>query len=99
MSIKILVPSGPVVVAYLETGLVPRFPTAILALGLVIIGTLSFFAGRNLLFEPSGRGLYLASSSPQGIRSSRACTASSVSVSKPRDIAGNDLTKRRESAL
>jgi glycosyltransferase involved in cell wall biosynthesis len=35
----------PVVVTYVHTGLVPRFPTAILALGLVIIGTLSFFAG------------------------------------------------------
>jgi glycosyltransferase involved in cell wall biosynthesis len=35
----------PVIVTYVQTGLVPRFPTAILALGLVIIGTLSFFAG------------------------------------------------------
>lgn len=36
---------APVIVTYLETGLVPRFPTAILSLGLVIIGTLSFLAG------------------------------------------------------
>jgi glycosyltransferase involved in cell wall biosynthesis len=35
----------PVIVTYVETGLVPRFPTAILALGLVIIGTLNFFVG------------------------------------------------------
>lgn len=35
----------PVVVTYLETGLVPRFPTAILALGLVILAALSVFTG------------------------------------------------------
>jgi glycosyltransferase involved in cell wall biosynthesis len=43
----------PVVVTYVETGLVPRLPTAILALGLVIIGTLSFFAG--LILEMTTR--------------------------------------------
>jgi hypothetical protein len=42
-----------VVVTYVETGLVPRLPTAILALGLVIIGTLSFFAG--LILEMTTR--------------------------------------------
>jgi hypothetical protein len=36
---------APVLVTFAETGLVPRLPTAILALGLVIIGILSFFAG------------------------------------------------------
>jgi glycosyltransferase involved in cell wall biosynthesis len=35
----------PVVLEYLETGLVPRFPTAILSSGLTVIGTLSFLAG------------------------------------------------------
>ena len=35
----------PVVATYLQTGLVPRFPTAILALGLVILASLSFFTG------------------------------------------------------
>jgi glycosyltransferase involved in cell wall biosynthesis len=35
----------PLVVTYLETGLVPRFPTAILSVGLAIIGILSCFAG------------------------------------------------------
>jgi hypothetical protein len=29
----------------LETGLVPRFPTAILSVGLVLVGVLSNFAG------------------------------------------------------
>ena len=36
---------APVLVTFAKTGLVPRFPTAILALGLVIIATLSFFTG------------------------------------------------------
>ena len=35
----------PVLVTYIETGLVPRLPTAILAMGLMIIATLSFTAG------------------------------------------------------
>ena len=30
---------------YLETGLVPRLPTAVLSIGLVILGVLSFFVG------------------------------------------------------
>lgn len=33
----------PIVVTYLETGLVPRLPTAVLSVGLVILGVLSFF--------------------------------------------------------
>lgn len=36
---------APVLVAYLETGLVQRFPTAILALGLILIGFYLFFSG------------------------------------------------------
>ena len=36
---------APVVATYLETGLVPRLPTAVLSIGLVILGVLSFFAG------------------------------------------------------
>jgi glycosyltransferase involved in cell wall biosynthesis len=35
----------PLLLTYLSTGLVPRFPTAILAMGLVIIAFLSFTAG------------------------------------------------------
>lgn len=35
----------PLIVTYLETGLVPRVPTAILVVGLYIISVLSFFAG------------------------------------------------------
>jgi glycosyltransferase involved in cell wall biosynthesis len=35
----------PVVIHFIETGLVPRFPTAILSVALVIIGVLAFFVG------------------------------------------------------
>ncbi|WP_129792807.1 glycosyltransferase family 2 protein [Sphingosinicella sp. CPCC 101087] len=46
--------SIPIVVTYLETGLVPRFPTAILATGLMILAALSFFAG--LILDTVVRG-------------------------------------------
>ena len=36
---------GPVVLTFLETGLVPRLPTAVLGLGLVTLGALSIFTG------------------------------------------------------
>ena len=35
----------PILIEYLETGLVPRFPTAILCSGLMILSFLSFYAG------------------------------------------------------
>jgi glycosyltransferase involved in cell wall biosynthesis len=44
----------PLVVTYLETGLVPRFPTAILATGMTIVAVLSFFAG--LILDTVTRG-------------------------------------------
>ncbi len=37
--------SAPLLPTYLETGLVPRFPTAILSAALVIVGVLCIFAG------------------------------------------------------
>lgn len=40
-----LVAGIPVIAEYFQTGLVPRFPTAILAIALVICGALSFTAG------------------------------------------------------
>jgi hypothetical protein len=46
--------SIPLVITYLDTGLVPRFPTAILATGLVIIAVLCFFAG--LILDTVTRG-------------------------------------------
>ena len=44
----------PVVNTYLQTGLVPRFPTAILSTGLMILAALSFFAG--LILDTVTRG-------------------------------------------
>jgi glycosyltransferase involved in cell wall biosynthesis len=59
----------PLLITYLDTGLVPRFPTAILATGLVIIAVLSFFAGLILDTVTRGRRemrriAYLAYSAP-----------------------------------
>jgi glycosyltransferase involved in cell wall biosynthesis len=45
--------SIPLLVTYLETGLVPRVPTAILSVALVIVGVLSIFAG--LILEMTTR--------------------------------------------
>ena len=44
----------PLIVTYLDTGLVPRFPTAILVTGMVVIAVLSFFAG--LILDTVTRG-------------------------------------------
>ena len=44
----------PLAITYFETGLVPRFPTAILATGLMLLAALSFFAG--LLLDTVVRG-------------------------------------------
>jgi len=45
----------PLIVTYAHTGLVPRFPTAILATGLIIIAVLCFFAGLILATVTRGR--------------------------------------------
>ena len=44
----------PLLTTYLQTGLVPRFPTAILATGLMVLAALSFFAG--LILDTVTRG-------------------------------------------
>jgi glycosyltransferase involved in cell wall biosynthesis len=44
----------PLVLTYLDTGLVPRLPTALLSTGLVILGTLSFMTG--LILDTVVRG-------------------------------------------
>ena len=44
----------PVVTEFLQTGLVPRLPTAVLATGLMLIATLSFFCG--LILDSVSRG-------------------------------------------
>lgn len=45
----------PVVLEWLQTGLVPRFPTAILATGLMMLAALSFFTGLTLDTVTRGR--------------------------------------------
>ncbi|WP_082737785.1 MULTISPECIES: glycosyltransferase family 2 protein [unclassified Sphingomonas] len=62
----------PLVTTYLETGLVPRFPTAILATGLVILAALSSFAGLILDTVVRGRRemrrlAYLAQPAPANL--------------------------------
>jgi len=49
-----LILAVPLVVTYLQTGLVPRFPTAILVTGIIIVAVLSFFAG--LILDTVTRG-------------------------------------------
>ena len=44
----------PLVLTYVETGLVPRFPTAILVTGMIIVAVLAFFAG--LILDTVTRG-------------------------------------------
>ena len=44
----------PLVITYAQTGLVPRFPTAILVTGLVLLAALSFFSG--LILDTVVRG-------------------------------------------
>lgn len=44
----------PLVLTYLDTGLVPRFPTAILVTGMVVVAVLCFFAG--LILDTVTRG-------------------------------------------
>lgn len=44
----------PLIITYAQSGLVPRFPTAILVTGLVIVGVLSMFAG--LILDTVTRG-------------------------------------------
>ena len=49
-----IVLAEPLVETYLQTGLVPRFPTAILVTGMVIVAVLCFFAG--LILDTVTRG-------------------------------------------
>ncbi len=50
-----VLPAVSVVVTFLETGLVPRFPTAILATGIAISALLSFACGLILDTVTQGR--------------------------------------------
>ena len=47
--------SVPVVLTYVETGLVPRLPTAVLSVGLIILGVVTVFSGLILDMVTYGR--------------------------------------------
>lgn len=63
--------SVPLMVTYLDTGLVPRLPTAVLVTGMIIVAVLCFFAGLILDTVTRGRRevrrlAYLSQPAPQG---------------------------------
>jgi len=69
LTLAAIILSVPLLLTYLDTGLVPRLPTAILATGLVIVAVLSFFAGLILDTVTRGRRemrrlAYLAHAAP-----------------------------------
>ena len=71
LMIAALVLAVPLIVTYLDTGLVPRFPTAILITGMIIVAVLCFFAGLILDTVTRGRRevrrlAYLALPGPGG---------------------------------
>jgi len=69
--------AGPIVVTYMETGLVPRFPTAILSTGIMILAFLSLASGFILDTVTRGRRefkrlVYLSIPGPGAHRSPQA---------------------------
>jgi glycosyltransferase involved in cell wall biosynthesis len=69
LSVMAVVLAVPLAITYMQTGLVPRFPTAILVTGLVILAALNVFAGLILDTVVRGRReirrlAYLALKSP-----------------------------------
>ena len=54
LALAALVLAVPLLLTYLDTGLVPRMPTAILVTGMIIVAVLSFFAG--LILDTVTRG-------------------------------------------
>ena len=69
LALLALLLAGPLVLTYIETGLVPRVPTAILVTGIMIVSVLCIFAGLILDTVTKGRCevkrlAYLALSSP-----------------------------------
>jgi glycosyltransferase involved in cell wall biosynthesis len=63
--------SVPLMITYLDTGLVPRLPTAVLVTGMIIVAVLCFFAGLILDTVTRGRRevrrlAYLSQPAPQG---------------------------------
>lgn len=54
LSLLALAISVPLLITYLETGLVPRFPTAVLATGMMLLAAISFVSG--LILDSVARG-------------------------------------------
>jgi glycosyltransferase involved in cell wall biosynthesis len=54
LTVAAIILAVPLLITFLDTGLVPRFPTALLATGMVIVAVLSFFAG--LILDTVTRG-------------------------------------------
>ena len=54
LALAAIVLAIPLVITFIDTGLVPRFPTAILATGLMMLAAISFFAG--LILDTVVRG-------------------------------------------
>ena len=70
LAILALVLAVPLLLTYIDTGLVPRMPTAILVTGMIIVAVLSFFAGLILDTVTRGRRemrrlAYLSHPAPQ----------------------------------
>ncbi|HEX8412876.1 MAG TPA: glycosyl transferase, partial [Sphingomicrobium sp.] len=70
LSLVAVVLAVPLAITYMQTGLVPRFPTAILVTGLVILAALNVFAGLILDTVVRGRReirrlAYLALAAPK----------------------------------
>jgi glycosyltransferase involved in cell wall biosynthesis len=82
----------PVIETFIETGLVPRFPTAILATGLMVLASISFTSG--LILDSVARGkleqkrlAYLGFAAPAGAPGP---VASLLGVARARIGAGDD---------
>ena len=76
LAVVSIVLAVPVFETYLATGLVPRFPTAILSTGLMVTAALSFFAGLILANVTKGRrelkALFYLQQPPAGVPAKKA---------------------------
>ena len=84
-----LILAVPLVITYLETGLVPRFPTAILVTGMIIVAVLCVFTGLILDTVTRGRRemrrlAYLALPAPGGGTLEPSALRADVELLKPR---------------
>jgi hypothetical protein len=80
-----------VTITYLETGLVPRFPTAVLSTGMMIAGVLSISSGLVLDTSPAGA----ARSSSPPIRRSYHCPARGTSRREPARLTSSPALSAR----